>query len=1047
MGAVQDRVASIFDAAVELENRAERTAYLDAACGPDLALRAEVEELLAHDGAAGGFLNISARLDPQVATAELSVREGPGTVIGCYKLMEQIGEGGMGLVFVAEQQHPVRRKVALKLIKPGMDTRQVIARFEAERQALALMEHPHIAKVLDGGETATGRPYFVMELVKGVPITEYCDRQQIPVRERLVLFLDVCHAVQHAHQKGIIHRDIKPPNVLVMSDDGTPLVKVIDFGVAKAMGQQLTDKTLYTQFAQLVGTPLYMSPEQAGQSGRDVDTRTDIYALGVLLYELLTGTTPFDQERLKEVNYDELRRIIREEEPPKPSTRISTLGKAATTVSMQRQSGPKQLSRLFRGELDWIVMKALEKDRNRRYETANGFAMDVQRYLEDEPVQACPPSAGYRLEKFVSRNKRLLASVGAIAASLLVGLAVTVVLLVTHAIEMQEEQKKTRAALGQVDRNLALALEALDNVYMEDVEDRILQDKRMTEGEQKSLQKGLQFYERFAQQNTAHEELQRQLAKAYRRAGFLRLDLDPEYWAEAQADFAKAIAVLEKWADESHGSVEDQVELARSCFGMAQELRSTGQYREAEPVCRRAIALFKKLSADPQVPEHRNKLRLCLIEMAKIMSSARQPEKAEEALREALRLVEGWMAEYPTELLSRGLGHTARQLYYLLPGDRIQEKFAVLQKAADVFAKLGAAHPDGSHFLHFEADTRRCLGDVLSTLKRYEEAEKAYRQAVDLFQKLPGGKFGPPHDHRNIQEEVLGYIALANFLIARNRTDDAATVLRQASALYEKFPNDPNNQLVLGLLRGRLHRQLGQWDQAIADYSKSIELDPTISELWTARYSQRGESYAETEHWKKAASDFAQAVKLEPEQAAYWYRHALVLLRQGDISGYRSVCAAGLAHFACMEKPREANWIAWTCALVPGAVDDWKSPLRLAEQASRGDTKRALCSTALGAVLYRAGRIEEAIQELEKSTKMVEAAGADAMEAFPTDPWFFLAMAYQGRGNREQSRRCLTRTIEFANRENKNQPSWNRKLTLELLRREASGAIGAAEKK
>src|SRR6516225_6754924 len=338
---------SVFIAALERDDSADRAAYLDQACADNAALRQRVERLLQLHERESLFL---AEPAPQeVATVEEPISQRPGAVIGPYKLMEQIGEGGMGLVFVAEQQQPVRRKVALKLIKPGMDTRQVIARFEAERQALALMDHPNIAKVHDGGETASGRPYFVMELVKGSPITEYCDQHQVAVRQRLELYLHVCQAVQHAHQKGIIHRDIKPSNVLVMSQDGTPLVKVIDFGVAKSIGQQLTDKTVYTQLVQLIGTPLYMSPEQAGQSGLDVDTRSDIYSLGVLLYELLTGTTPFDKDRFKELSYDELRRIIREEEPPKPSARLSTLGQAADTISAQRKSDPRRLSRLFRG--------------------------------------------------------------------------------------------------------------------------------------------------------------------------------------------------------------------------------------------------------------------------------------------------------------------------------------------------------------------------------------------------------------------------------------------------------------------------------------------------------------------------------------------------------------------------------------------------------------------------------------------------------------------------------------------------------------------------
>jgi serine/threonine protein kinase len=292
-----------------------------------------------------------------------------------------------------------------------MDTRQVVARFEAERQALALMDHPHIAKVFDGGTTASGRPYFVMELVKGVPITDYCDRERLTTRQRLELFLSVCQAVQHAHQKGIIHRDLKPSNVLVEVHDVIPVVKVIDFGIAKATGQQLTDKTLFTGFAQLIGTPLYMSPEQAGQSSLDVDTRSDVYALGVLLYELLTGTTPFESETLKKVGLDEMRRIIREEEPPTPSQRLSTLeAKACSTVSERRGVDERRLRQLLQGELDWIVMKALEKDRNRRYESASAMAADVQRYLNDEPVAACPPSAGYRLRKYARRHRRLLAA-------------------------------------------------------------------------------------------------------------------------------------------------------------------------------------------------------------------------------------------------------------------------------------------------------------------------------------------------------------------------------------------------------------------------------------------------------------------------------------------------------------------------------------------------------------------------------------------------------------------------------------------------------------
>jgi WD40 repeat protein/serine/threonine protein kinase len=429
------KVRSIFIQAIECHSPEERNGYLEMACGGDVELRCRAEALLrAHEGE-------DAILDQGLLKPDLvesnrhppKVTEAPGTLIGPYKLLEQIGEGGFGVVFLAEQQQPVRRKVALKIVKPGMDSKQVIARFEAERQALALMDHPNIAKVLEAGATDTGRPYFVMELVRGVPITDFCDHNQLPVRERLEVFLAVCQAVHHAHQKGIIHRDLKPSNVLVTLQDGIAVVKVIDFGIAKALGhERLTDKTLFTGFAHMLGTPLYMSPEQAEMSGQDTDTRTDIYSLGVLLYELLTGTTPFDKEHLKQASYDEMRRIIREEEPAKPSTRISTLGQAATTLSANRQSEPRRLSQLFRGELDWIVMKALEKDRDRRYETASALAADVQRYLQDEPVQACPPSAVYRFRKFARRNKAVLMTASAVAFTVLlavVGLAVSTALI------------------------------------------------------------------------------------------------------------------------------------------------------------------------------------------------------------------------------------------------------------------------------------------------------------------------------------------------------------------------------------------------------------------------------------------------------------------------------------------------------------------------------------------------------------------------------------------------------------------------------------------
>jgi serine/threonine protein kinase len=482
-------ILSIFADALACDSPELRDERLDRACGDDGALRAEVQKLLSAHHEAGDFLKGRDSSDPFASVAEVPTFEIGGTIIGPYKLLEKIGEGGMGIVYMADQLSPVRRRVALKIIKPGMDTRKVIARFEAERQALALMDHPNIAKVLDAGTTSTvgwgpatgvesidslpripeaaapsplpGRPYFVMELVKGIPITQYCDEHRLSPRQRLELFIPVCEAIEHAHQKGIIHRDLKPTNVLVADYDERPVSKIIDFGVAKAIGQQLTEKTMFTEFGQVVGTIDYMSPEQAKLNQLDIDTRSDIYSLGVLLYELLTGSTPFDQQTLRRAAFDEMLRMIREDEPPKPSTRLST-SSTLPAIAAKRGTEQARLGKIVRGELDWIVMKALDKDRSRRYQTAGALAKELGHYLNDQRVEACPPSTAYLISKFARRNRTAIVAMAVVSAAILLGSMVSIWQALragraerianTHLLAERDARRQTDAARTKADQ-------------------------------------------------------------------------------------------------------------------------------------------------------------------------------------------------------------------------------------------------------------------------------------------------------------------------------------------------------------------------------------------------------------------------------------------------------------------------------------------------------------------------------------------------------------------------------------------------------------------
>jgi tetratricopeptide (TPR) repeat protein/serine/threonine protein kinase len=850
------RLKELFLGAMPIANRAQREAWLVEQCGQEPDILAKVRALLKARDNPESFLDVLApptdapqeeaapgcalALD-QGGTVDEPVTERPGTVVGAYKLMEQIGEGGMGLVFVAEQQHPIRRRVALKIIKPGMDTRQVVARFEAERQALALMDHPNIAKVLDGGETAGGRPYFVMELVKGVPITQFCDANRLTTSERLELFEPVCQAVQHAHQKGIIHRDLKPSNVLVASHDGKPVVQVIDFGVAKAVGQQLTDKTVYTQFTQMVGTPLYMSPEQAGQSSLDVDTRSDIYSLGVLLYELLTGTTPFDKERLRTVGFDEMRRIIREEEPARPSARISTLGQAAATVSANRRSDPKKLSRIMRGELDWIVMRALEKDRNRRYESASALAADVHHYLNDEPVQACPPSALYRVHKFARRHKAATRAVAVVAAVLVIGAGAYGLHLWGVAHSTSDSLKTARTALAE--QNLHLA-----GLKLAEAQGRIGGGGLLLGGlarEVEQLQRAVRIVqeldevrlEKAAVKGEGFDEARAdgKYAELFEKNGIPVHKLEPVEAAGrlrlltggVQTIELPLAAALDDWASVRRLQRGAADESYRHLLHVASEI-DPDPWRDR---LRRAMAgdqLDSKVLV--QLADTADTEELAAVTVS-LLGALLRDNGAVEVATDLLRRAQ---QKHPSDFwINHDLGYL---LAYIRKGSGHSEEGIGYYRAAL------AVRPQSP-------GVRLNLGNALQELGRLDEAILQFRAAIDLKADYAGA-----------------HVNLGAAFEAQGKTAEAVAEWRKAIELDPALAEAHNNL-------GHILFKQGKLDEAIAEYRKAIEIAPEFAlareHVGVALHAQ-GKS-------AEAVPELQRAVDLMPKKAE-WQRNLGVAL-------------------------------------------------------------------------------------------------------------------------------------------------------------------------